>query len=489
VIFSSQKSVVFDKTGTITRGVPSVLKFTRIISENIFPLKDVISIIASAENSSEHSLAKAVVDFSKRTLNRTTFSKCLNFQAVPGCGLKAKVVYDSEANTVTADSLSKFIEFEKLNVEYSGNDSNNNNNKPNIIDGKVAESDGKKVFEVLIGNREWMKRNFLEVPEKVSAKMDEYEDLGYTCVICAIDDNLVSVITIADQVKDEAHLAVYTLKKMGLEVYLLTGDNKKTAQTIAKQVGIKKVIAEVLPSHKVRKIKNLKEQTRHKVAMVGDGINDSPALAEADVGIAIGTGTDVAVEAADVVLIRNDLLDVIAAIHLSKKTVNRIRMNFVFATIYNLIGIPIAAGIFLPLGLNLKPWMASMAMALSSISVVCSSLMLKWYSKPTFAKLCTSEYRKFLQMGRPGDDKISVQRGIDLNGYTRPNKTLNESAKRNPKNILSSIKNSKLGQLFKASSYASNKNDNRALLSLNIPNDDLDDDSIELKNIEGERRS
>jgi Cu+-exporting ATPase len=311
-----------------------------------------------------------------------------------------------------------------------------------------------------------MKRNFISIDEKIDSKMENFEFNGNTCVLCAIDGVIVGMIAIADKVKDEAHLAVYTLYKMGLDIVLLTGDNKKTAGNIAKQVGIKKVFAEVLPSQKSRKIEDIQKMTGKKVAMVGDGINDSPALARADVGIAIGTGTDVAVEAAHIVLIRNDLLDVIAAIDLSKKTVRRIRINFFFATIYNLVGIPIAAGIFLPMGLNLKPWMASAAMAFSSISVVCSSLLLKFYKKPSFSKLKTRDYLRYLHGGKLSDDQLSIHRGID--GFDR---TPTGS-------VLDTFKTIKIGQIFsKESSIAKKLNDNEGLLNM----DEIgDEDEMEM---------
>ncbi|KFZ55326.1 Copper-transporting ATPase 1, partial [Podiceps cristatus] len=369
------KVVVFDKTGTITHGTPEVMQVKFLVESNQLPRNKMLAIVGTAESNSEHPLGVAITKYCKKELDSETLGTCTDFQVVPGCGISCKVtniealLYGKnktvEENNIKNVTLVKIEENADESVQPAL-----------IIDAELPTTLTSRKYSVLIGNREWMNRNGLLVKNEVDKAMIEHERRGRTAVLAAVDGVLCGLIAIADTVKPEAELAVYTLKSMGLEVVLMTGDNSKTARSIASQVGITKVFAEVLPSHKVAKVKQLQDEGK-RVAMVGDGINDSPALAMANVGIAIGTGTDVAIEAADVVLIKDDLMDVVASIDLSRKTVKRIRINFVFALIYNLVGVPIAAGVFLPIGLVLQPWMGSAAMAASSVSVVLSSLLLK----------------------------------------------------------------------------------------------------------------
>ncbi|KAH8041628.1 hypothetical protein HPB51_017073 [Rhipicephalus microplus] len=428
--------VVFDKTGTLTNGVPVLTRMTLLVESKVCSLAKLLFLAGTAETNSEHPIGAAITKFVKETLKVNTLGKCEDFGAVPGCGLRCRI-------SGVDDSLSNIADLERLVTDTKNPRSSYVASSEDVMidrwilpahirgDTLLSPPQGLLVDvpnhqerlaihgdsnTVLIGNREWMHRNGIAVDIEVSKLMEQHEEKGQTAVLCAIDGVLVCMLAVADTVKPEANLTVYTLKKMGHDVILLTGDNKRTAASIARQVGIKHVYSEVLPSHKVMMIRRLQEQGR-RVAMVGDGINDSPALAQADIGIAIANGTDVAVEAADVVLVRNDLLDVVGAIALSKATVKKIRLNFFFATVYNLVGIPLAAGVFMPYGLVLKPWMGSLAMAMSSVSVVTFSLMLKLFKKPRRATLETPQYLSELQWqsnfrGSNYDD-LSLHCGLD----------------------------------------------------------------------------
>ncbi|XP_063836417.1 copper-transporting ATPase 1 [Ostrinia nubilalis] len=359
------KTVIFDKTGTITRGSMAVAHVS-LLTGSANTLPDVVACLLAAETNSEHPVAAAIVKWCTSVLGESTPLKCVGFVAAPGCGLRARlrtkrdqsVDIPSLKNVLNQAKVGNSFELHGVCVQVLASDGD-----AALSSAQAAarlhtliktDNEGEEVEQVvLIGNRKWMNRNGVPVPRSVLEALLRDEELGRTAVLAAINDQLVCTIGISDEVKPEAHLAVYCLKKMGLEVCLLTGDNRKTAVAIARQVGINKVYAEVLPSHKVAKIQKLQEQGQ-KVAMVGDGVNDSPALAQADVGIAIASGTDVAVEAADLVLMRNDLLDVVACLTLSRATVRRIRLNFIFASVYNLLGIPLASGAFAAYGLQLQ---------------------------------------------------------------------------------------------------------------------------------------
>ena len=370
-------TVVFDKTGTITHGVPSVARLALVqewLPDPAQQLVTLLAVLGQAEASSEHPLAGAVTKFVARVLGTEVAGAAHQFQAVPGCGLSAQVARAGVERVVasvvrpgggadTAGEVASYLSWrqseapglgQELSLGGASLDISLLAREVSFLE-RLARSEGSLIsidsdetargprpghselhYSVLIGNREWMRRNGLGLDPGVERRMAREEELGRTAVVAAVDGVVAAVLSIADTVKAEAALTVHTLKTAGLDVVLLTGDNKRTARAIAAQAGISRVYAEVLPSHKVQKIRKLQAEG-HCVAMVGDGVNDSPALAEADVGIAIGSGTDVAVAAADVVLIRNDLLDVVGCLHLSKITVHRIWLNFMFACVYNLV--------------------------------------------------------------------------------------------------------------------------------------------------------
>ncbi|HHW47313.1 MAG TPA: copper-translocating P-type ATPase [Clostridiaceae bacterium] len=308
-------TVVLDKTGTITKGLPEV---TDIIALGHMKEDEILNLAAIAEKNSEHPLGVAIYEKGKREFGVIPDPE--RFEAIPGKGVMAII--------------------------------------------------GEKM--IYIGTRNLMaeKGILLETAEEAIA---ELEDEGKTAMLMAMDNTVEAIIAVADTLKESSREAIKELQEMGIEVYMITGDNRRTANAIAKQVGISSVLAEVLPEHKAEEVEKLKKQGK-TVAMVGDGINDAPALARADIGMAVGTGTDVAIEAADITLMRGDLTAIPAAIRLSRKTMKKIKQNLFWAFIYNTIGIPFAA-----FGL-LNPMIAGGAMAFSSVSVVTNSLSLKRFN-------------------------------------------------------------------------------------------------------------
>ncbi|CAN7993626.1 unnamed protein product [Ixodes hexagonus] len=362
------KCFAFDKTGTITRGTPVLVYVGLLNQAKASTPRVLLALIGTAESGSEHPIAKAISNYAKQLLMTDVLGTCENFEAVSGLGLSCRVSNLSNILNVASDKSMDFDphDLPPVEVQHIGKEAAQDSPHDDAWDG---------AHDILVGNREWMKTNSVVVPAAVDSLMCRKEMLGQTVILCSVDGELAGVLAVSDTLKPEASATVRALKEMGFKVVLLTGDNQQTASAIAQEVGIDEVFAQVLPSHKVEKVQQLQSRGL-KVAMVGDGINDSPALVQADVGIALSNGTDVAVEAADLVLIRNNLYDVVAAVDLSRKTVRRIRMNFFLASIYNLIGIPLAAGVFMPFGVALLPWMGAAAMALSSVSVVTSSLLL-----------------------------------------------------------------------------------------------------------------
>ena len=333
---SNISAVVFDKTGTLTKGKPEV---TDILSFSDMDEDDVLAIASGLEKLSEHPLAEAIYNHAQE--EGITFREATNFKAIPGHG----------------------------------------------VEGNIDEA------TYYFGNRKLMVDILNLAINKIDRKMTRLEEQGKTAMILATKEKIIGAIAVADTVKETSKEAVAKLKKMGIEVYMITGDNARTAKAIALQVGIdsKNVLSEILPEDKANVIKELQtgniqnskfgiqNSSAKRVAMVGDGINDAPALAQSNVGIAMGSGTDVAMEAGEIVIMKSDLNDVVTSFQLSKETMGKIRQNMFFALFYNIIGIPIAARVFFAFGLVLKPELAGLAMAMSSISVVGNSLLLKLF--------------------------------------------------------------------------------------------------------------
>lgn len=313
------KTIVFDKTGTITEGKPKV---TDVVVAKGIAENDLLQLAASAEKGSEHPLGEAIVKGAEE--KGLEFKKLDFFKAIPGHGIEVK------------------------------------------IEGK----------DILLGNRKLMVESKISL-ENLEKTSDKLAGEGKTPMYIAIDNKIAGIIAVADTVKENSKKAIEKLHEMGIEVAMITGDNKRTAEAIAKQVGIDRILAEVLPQDKANEVKKLQAEGK-KVAMVGDGINDAPALAQADIGIAIGSGTDVAMESADIVLMRSDLMDVPTAIQLSKKTIKNIKENLFWAFGYNTLGIPVAMGVLHIFGGPLlNPMIAGAAMSLSSVSVLANALRLK----------------------------------------------------------------------------------------------------------------
>ena len=310
-------TVVMDKTGTITEGKPKVTDIIEYIDKN-----SLLTYAISLEKNSEHPLAEAIVKYCKE--NNISSENVENFEAVFGKGVKA-----------TSDNST-----------------------------------------ILGGNRAFMKENNIDI-SKIEPQINSLADEGKTPLIFAKDSNVIGIIAVADVEKETSRKAIEEFTKMGISTVMLTGDNERTAKAIQKRLNIPKVIAQVLPEDKEKEIRRLQDEG-HCVAMIGDGINDAPALAKADVGIAIGAGTDVAIESADAVLVRNDLLDAVSAVKLSKAVIKNIKENLFWAFFYNCIGIPVAAGVLYPIwGIKLSPMFGAAAMSLSSICVVTNALRLR----------------------------------------------------------------------------------------------------------------
>ncbi len=343
-------TVVLDKTGTITQGKPRVTDINPVISEDEF-----ISIASSLESKSEHPLSQAIIEYGKEK--------------------NIKVIGVTEFGAISGQG----------------------------IEGKV---NGEKYYA---GNISLMRENNINV-EEYKEYGDTLASEGKTVLYFSSSNSLIGIIAVADVLKEDSALAVEKLKEENIDVIMLTGDNKVTSKYIANKVGINNFVAEVKPQDKEKEVRKLQEQGK-KVAFVGDGINDSPSLARADVGLAIGTGTDIAIESADVVLMKSSILEVVTAMKLSRATINNIKLNLFWAFIYNIVGIPIAAGVFFGLGIKLNPMIGALAMSMSSVCVVTNALRLRRFK----VEYAINDSKNYIEENREMEEK-SMEKVVSIEG-------------------------------------------------------------------------
>ena len=394
----SVSCVVFDKTGTLTQGDLSVRTFKRATGQNVSVLSTLFiwQAIEAVERSSEHPIAVALAKYARTMSSKDdepfkSLDAVSKFRNVPGLGVTAEVGGGDSKSTQTFKVRNspryKSVTLTSIHDDKKKQETPLPSSLAQIPYSNFTTLENKQVH---IGNAEWMKRSNVEMSLETTRQVQQWQRDANTVVWVALSGKLAAVIALSDGIKTNAAATVSALKRMNIETWLLTGDNKETALSVASQVGIPehRVLAETRPEDKLRTIRDLQKGGQRVVAMVGDGVNDSAALAQSDVGIAIGAGSDIAAEAADIVLMRSRPEDVLTAIHLSRAVFGRIRTNLIWALLYNTVGLPFAAGVFFPiLHKTLPPEFAGLAMAFSSVSVVCSSLLLYLYERPSLSSV------------------------------------------------------------------------------------------------------
>ena len=420
-------TVVLDKTGTITSGKLKVEEAGGYQSD--FPVDAMMQIAAALEKKSEHPLAEAVVEYAESF--RLTIPEITDFQATFGRGVEGALAGDFHVEEVTKNDG-------PTAVFYAGKLSNGSNTSGKgthqaMPTGNTVPDTGRVIIpagtKFYVGNLAFLQEKNITLPQGAAEGLNRMADEGMTPLLVAMEasfqeERFLGIIGVSDTVKATSYEAINAWEKMGVRVIMLTGDNRRTAEAVRQKLGISEVVAEVLPQDKEKKVSELKRQG-HRVAMIGDGINDAPALAAADVGMAIGAGTDVAMESADIILMKNDLRDAVTAMKLSRAVIRNIKENLFWAFFYNCIGIPLAAGVLYPaFGIRLNPMFGAAAMSLSSIFVVTNALRLKGF-KSGFTTLKISGNEKTTKIMRETTDvKTGIQEApVDQNNREEKERT------------------------------------------------------------------